>query len=68
MRCLPPGSAAINYFETAFPEVMPFGTKGAFHNKAEWIVDLTTKVPIPGFLPRASPAMTLKPFGMFQDA
>ena len=24
---------------------MPFGTKGAFHNKAEWIVDLTTKVP-----------------------
>ena len=40
------GSAAINYFEAAFPEVVPFGTTGLFHNKAEWIVDLTTKVPL----------------------
>ena len=38
------GPAAIHYFEEAFPEVTPFGSKGLYHNKAEWIVDLTTKV------------------------
>ncbi len=36
--------AAINFFESQFPEVVPFGTKGEYHNKAEWIVNLTTKV------------------------
>lgn len=42
------GLPAINYFETAFPEVVKFGTNNGhpemLHNKAEWIVDLTTKV------------------------
>ena len=37
------GPSAIHYFEEAFPEVTPFGSKGLYHNKAEWIVDLTTK-------------------------
>lgn len=42
------GLACINYFETAFPEVVKFGSNNGhpemMHNKAEWIVDLTTKV------------------------
>ena len=42
------GLACINYFETAFPEVTKFGTNNGhpemLHNKAEWIVALTTKV------------------------
>lgn len=42
MRCTA-GPSAIHYFEEAFPEVTPFGSKGLYHNKAEWIVDLTTK-------------------------
>ncbi|KAK9823062.1 hypothetical protein WJX81_005585 [Elliptochloris bilobata] len=36
------GPAAVRYFEQ-FPEVTPFGQRGSFHNKAEWIVDLTTR-------------------------
>ncbi|EIE26352.1 hypothetical protein COCSUDRAFT_39467 [Coccomyxa subellipsoidea C-169] len=40
------GLAAINYFENAFPEVIKFGSGAGhpetMHNKAEWIVDLTT--------------------------
>ncbi len=32
----------MRYFEQ-FPGVKPFGHRGSFHNKAEWIVDLTTR-------------------------
>ena len=39
-----PGPSAIEYFESHFPSVQPFTIKGMYHNKAEWIVDLTTKV------------------------
>lgn len=42
------GLAAITYFENAFPEVIKFGSGAGhpetMHNKAEWIVDLTTTV------------------------
>ena len=44
------GPSAIHYFEEAFPEVTPFGSKGLYHNKAEWIVDLTTKARAGAFL------------------
>ncbi|KAK9904696.1 hypothetical protein WJX75_000743 [Coccomyxa subellipsoidea] len=36
------GPGAVRYFEQ-FPGVKPFGHRGSFHNKAEWIVDLTTR-------------------------
>ena len=39
------GQEAAAYFCNAMPEVQPFGGKGAPDNLAEWIVDLTTKVP-----------------------
>lgn len=37
------GAAAVAYFEAAFPTVPRFAGGGVFHNRAEWIVDLTTK-------------------------
>ena len=36
------GLHPIRYFE-AFPDVEPFGRREGYGNKAEWIVDLTTK-------------------------
>ena len=42
-RGLRAGPSAIHYFEEACPDATPFGSKGLYHNKAEWIVDLTTK-------------------------
>lgn len=36
------GYAPIRYFEN-FPDVKPFGARSSHHNKAEWIVDLTTR-------------------------
>lgn len=36
------GLHPIRYFE-AFPDVDPFGRREGYGNKAEWIVDLTTK-------------------------
>jgi hypothetical protein len=57
------GSAAIEYFEEKFPDAPAFGAKGgsAFHNKAEWIVDITTNVrPAPAVVPR-SLHMTCRP-------
>ncbi len=40
--CARAGYAPIRYFEN-FPDVKPFGARSSHHNKAEWIVDLTTR-------------------------
>lgn len=42
-RDLCPGPEAVRYFETV-PGVQPLSRDGLLHNKAEWMVDLTTKV------------------------
>jgi hypothetical protein len=46
------GSAPIAYLEALFPEAPKFSAhKSDLHNRAEWIVDITTKVSKEAFAP-----------------